>query len=413
MDTFILVLTALGFISIVLEDLTHINKAKTTLFFGSLVWLLYYIEHATTAGEVDVKLNENLLEIASLWLFLMSAMTFVAYLNNRGFIANLVMRLLPEKLSLRTLLFITANFAFIFSSLADNVTTTLVCISLLIPLKLDNKDMLRFMAVIVFGVNSGGVSLITGDVTTLMVFLAGKVTIGNLLMLIAPAYAALMILTFFMSKRMSGDLVIEKNQQPILMVDWVAGGQFLITILSILALNVLFHVPPLLTFLVSLGLLFLIMQFLNKDEDVMRNIRLIEFDTLLFFLGVLLMVGMLKELKVLDLLSGMYTHLPIPVANYALGVFSSLVDNVPLTAAVLHSGMEMPLSDWISLVYAVGVGGSLLVIGSAAGIIAMSKVEGLTFASYARYFKYLLVAYTIGFALAWGLGQLVHGVTGA
>jgi Na+/H+ antiporter NhaD/arsenite permease-like protein len=155
------------------------------------------------------------------------------------------------------------------------------------------------------------------------------------------------------------------------------------------------------------------MQFLNKDEDMMRNIRLIEFDTLLFFLGVLLMVGMLKELKILDMLSQVYTYLPTPVANYALGVFSALVDNVPLTAAVLHSGMEMPLSDWISLVYAVGVGGSLLVIGSAAGIIAMSKVEGLTFASYARYSKYLLVAYTIGFVFAWGLGQLVHGVTGA
>ncbi len=406
MDMLLLTLTILGFVSIVVEDLTHINKAKTTLFFGSLIWLLYYVKHASAAAYITLKLNENLLEIASLWLFLVSAMTFVAYLNNRGFISNLVMRVLPGELSLRTLLFITANFAFIFSSLADNVTTTLVCISLLLPLKLKTKDLLRFMAVIVFGVNSGGVSLITGDVTTLMVFMAGKVSIPNLLYLVIPAYTALMALTFFMSRALEGNINIVKTHQPIPLRDWVAGGQFILTIFGILALNILFNVPPVLTFLVSLGLLFLIMQFMNKDEDMMRNIRMIEFDALLFFLGVLLMVGMLKELRVLDLLGDLYTHLPAWMANYLLGMFSALIDNVPLTAAVLKSGAEMPLSDWITLVYAVGVGGSLLIIGSAAGIIAMSKITELTFASYARFSGYLLAAYTLGFGLTWLAGQL-------
>lgn len=407
MDLLLLTLTILGFVSIVVEDLTHINKAKTTLFFGSLIWLLYYVKDAANAAEITLRLNENLLEIASLWLFLVSAMTFVAYLNNRGFISNLVMRLLPAKLSMRALLFITAHFAFIFSSLADNVTTMLVCISLLLPLNLATKDLLKFMAVIVFGVNSGGVSLITGDVTTLMVFMAEKVSITNLLYLILPAYTALMALTFFMSRQLQSTISIVKTSEPIPLRDWIAGGQFILTIFAILALNTFFSVPPVLTFLVSLGLLFLIMQFMNKDEDMMRNIRMIEFDALLFFLGVLLMVGMLKELHVLDLLSDLYTHLPAWLANYLLGVFSALIDNVPLTAAVLRSGVNMPLADWIALVYAVGVGGSLLIIGSAAGIIAMSKISDLTFASYARFSGYLLAAYTLGYALAWGIGQSV------
>lgn len=409
MDTLLLVLIAAGFISIVIEDVIHINKAKTTLLFGSLVWLLYFISRSPETETVQEALNENLLEIATLWLFLVAAMTFVAYLNNRGLISNIVMRLLPERLSKRTLLFITAHFAFLFSAMADNVTTTLVCMSLLLPLNLSKADLLRFVAVIVFGVNSGGVALITGDVTTLMVFLAGKVTIPNLLLLGIPAYIGLITLAFIMAKGLQEDVHILREIKPIPLADKLAGIQFILTIISILALNVLFNVPPLLTFLVSLALLFLMMQFINGDEDMMRNIRMIEFDALLFFLGVLLMVGMLKQLHILDHLAELYTILPIPVANYTLGLFSSLVDNVPLTAAVLHSGVEMARGEWLTMVYGVGIGGSLLIIGSASGIIAMSKAGhgNVTFVSYARFFGHLLLAYSVGFTAAWLVGQIL------
>ena len=409
MNTLLLTLIGLGFLSIVVEDLTHINKAKTTLFFGSLVWLLYFIWQAPQTEAVHHALDENLLEIATLWLFLLSAMTFVAYLNNRNLISGLVLRLLPQQLSKRTLLFMTAHFAFVFSSLADNVTSTLVCMSLLLPLNLTKSDFLRFAAVVVFGVNSGGVSLITGDVTTLMVFMAGKVTIPSLLILIIPAYVGLIVLTYVLSLKLEGDVTVEHEVKKIPWIDIVAGVQFLLTIVSILALNVLYDVPPLLTFLVSLGLLFLIMQFLNGDEDMMRNVRMIEFDALLFFLGVLLMVGMLKQLGTLENLSELYTQLPIPLANYVLGLFSALVDNVPLTAAVLHSEVTMDNGNWLSLVYAVGVGGSLLIIGSAAGIIAMSKAghERLSFMGYAQFSGHLLVAYTFGFIASWLIGHAV------
>ena len=409
MNTLLLILIGLGFLSIVIEDLTHINKAKTTLFFGSLVWLLYFVGQAPHTEEIHHALNENLLEIATLWLFLLSAMTFVAYLNNRNLISGIVLRLLPQQLSKRSLLFMTAHFAFVFSSLADNVTSTLVCMSLLLPLNLSKADFLRFAAVTVFGVNSGGVSLITGDVTTLMVFMADKVTIPNLLLLIVPAYFGLIALTFVLGWKLEGDVIVEHESKKIPWVDWVAGGQFLLTIVAILALNILYDVPPVLTFLVSLGLLFLIMQFLNGDEDMMRNVRMIEFDALLFFLGVLLMVGMLKQLGTLSNLSDLYTLMPTPIANYVLGLLSSLVDNVPLTAAVLHSEVTMDDGNWLSLVYAVGVGGSLLIIGSAAGIIAMIKAghELLSFVSYARFSGHLLLAYTVGFAASWGVGHML------
>ena len=115
----ILALVAIAFVMIVIEDIIHVNKAKTTLFFGTLCWILAFIfpMHGATSSEISEQLNHNLLEIATLWLFLMSTMTFVAYLNSKGFIAQLVQRMLPAELSERRLMFIVAAFAFVFSSI--------------------------------------------------------------------------------------------------------------------------------------------------------------------------------------------------------------------------------------------------------------------------------------------------------
>ena len=123
--------------------------------------------------------------------------------------------------------------------------------------------------------------------------------------------------------------------------------------------------------------------------------------------GVLLLVGMLKELGVLAYFPHLYDVMPPLAANYVMGLVSSLFDNVPLTAALLNSGIEMTLPQWLTLTYAVGVGGSLLVIGSAAGVVAMSKVESLTFGSYLKYSGYLLVAYSVGFAGVLGVSALL------
>ena len=138
-------------------------------------------------------LNENLLDIATLWLFLMAAMTFVAYLSSKGLIDGLVNQLLPAKMSERLLMMITGLFAFVFSSMADNVTCTLVCVTVLLSLNLPRDKLLRYVVLVVFSTNAGGAALITGDVTTLMIFLAGKVAIPSLLLLILPAMVAVMV----------------------------------------------------------------------------------------------------------------------------------------------------------------------------------------------------------------------------
>jgi Na+/H+ antiporter NhaD/arsenite permease-like protein len=412
--TFLLVALALAALLLVIfEDLIHINKAKTTLFIGTLSWLLVYIFglNGLSHAEISEKLNENLLEIATLWLFLMSAMTFVAYLNSRGFISNLIQMMLPSSLHERTLMLLLGGFAFLFSSLADNVTATLVSLAVITSLKVKARKRLKYATLVVFAVNSGGVSLITGDVTTLMIFLAGKVSIGSLLLLILPSAFGVLVLAILLSLRMNRRVYFDTEIRHIDSKDKVIALIFLVTILSTLLLNVTFQVPPVLTFLFGLSTMFLIAHLMLRQEsnrNVLNYIREIEFDTLLFFLGVLLIVGVLKEVGVLNKLTALYQIMPAELANYVLGISSALIDNVPLTAALLKANIDMSPVGWLAVTYSTGVGGSLLVIGSAAGIIAMSKVKELNFISYGSMFAHLLLAYSIGYWLSvWVGGKLL------
>lgn len=397
----ILLLVVISFIMIITEDLIHINKAKTTLFFGTLCWILAFIFpiHNNSSIETNHQLNENLLEIATLWLFLMSAMTFVAYLNSKGFISALVQRILPEKISERGLMFVIAIFAFVFSSFADNVTATLVSITVVMNLQLEIKKRLKYATLIIFAVNSGGVSLITGDVTTLMIFLEGKVTIGNLLILVLPSFLGVLTLASLLSIKLSGTVQLAQSRFKIEVADIIIAIIFVMTIAGTLLANVIFQIPPVLSFLFGLSVMFLVAKFLpnQNNQDVLNYIREVEYDALLFFLGVLLLVGILKETGVLSGFTELYQYLPPIQVNYIVGFLSSIIDNVPLTAALLKADVEMKVTEWLMLTYATGVGGSILVIGSAAGIIAMSKINELNFISYLRNIGYLSIAYTVGY----------------
>jgi Na+/H+ antiporter NhaD/arsenite permease-like protein len=400
--TIILALVFVSFIMIVTEDIIHVDKAKTTLFFGTLCWILAFIFpiHHNSAAEIGHNLDENLLEIATLWLFLMSAMTFVAYLNSKGFISAIVQRLLPSNVSERSLMFIIGIFAFIFSSFADNVTATLVSLAVVTSLKLDVKKRLKYATLIIFAVNSGGVSLITGDVTTLMIFMADKVTIANLLILVLPSLLGVMVLAAFLSMKMKGQVVLEKSTAPIEKTDIAIALVFVSTIAGTLIANVLYGIPPVLCFLFGLSVMFLLAQFLQRkktNKNILNYIREVEYDALLFFLGVLLLVGILKEVGVLSSFTVLYEHMPAIEVNYLVGFMSSVIDNVPLTAALLKADVHMEVTEWLTLTYATGVGGSILVIGSAAGIIAMSKVKELNFVSYLRNVGYLTIAYSVGY----------------
>ncbi len=404
LNTILISLAIISLLSIIFEEVTHINKAKTTLFFGCLAWLLLFI-HATSEQEsqhIIEELNENLLEIATLWLFLMSTMTFVAYLNAKGMIQALVQGLFPRELSVRKLMIAVAAFSLVLSAICDNVTATLVSIGLLASFNLAANLKRRMAVLIIFAVNSGGVALITGDVTTLMIFLEGHVTMSELLLLLLPASISVVLLALLFSLKAPGHVNLAPSSSQYSKTDLAIAGIFIMTIISTMMLNMLYSIPPVLTFLMGLSIMFLVGQTQNSDKEelkILEYIRQVEFDTLLFFLGILLLVGMLKEIGILELLTQAYTMVSPSMANYVTGMGSALLDNVPLTAALLKAQPELSTPQWLSLTYAVGVGGSLLVIGSAAGIIAMSKVKELTFVSYLKYLPLLIFAYSLGYLL--------------
>ncbi|WP_426358882.1 sodium:proton antiporter NhaD [Pseudocolwellia sp. HL-MZ19] len=399
----------LALLSIIFEEVTHINKAKTTLFFGCISWVALFIHAQPDQHSIlNHNLEENLLEIAVLWLFLMSTMTFVAYLNAKGVIQVGVQKLFPAQLSKRRLMLLVALFSLVLSAICDNVTATLVTLTLLESFDLDKKTKLKMAVLTIFAVNSGGVSLITGDVTTLMIFLDGHVKISELLMLLIPAIASVFFLAVILSFGTKGQATITPSEQSYEKIDIVIAGIFFSTIILTMAFNIFFQIPPVLTFLSGLSIMFLVGRTYKTDTEVtliLDYVRKIEYDTLLFFLGILLIVGMLKEIGVLELITELYSKFDPNISNFLAGIGSALLDNVPLTAALLKADPALTTPQWLGLTYAVGVGGSLLVIGSSAGIIAMSKMKEITFMSYSKYIPALFAAYVFGYAVTIVLAQ--------
>ncbi|AVI64710.1 sodium:proton antiporter NhaD [Shewanella sp. NKUCC05_KAH] len=404
LNTFLILLAVLALLSIIFEEVTHLNKAKTTLFFGCISWVALFMAAGEPANEKIVahQLNENLLEIATLWLFLMSTMTFVAYLNAKGMIQIMVQKLFPQKVSVRMLMIQVALFALVLSAFCDNVTATLVSLGLLTTFKLDKQMRRRMAVLIIFAVNSGGVALITGDVTTLMIFLAGHVHMSELLMLFIPSAVSVILLATLFSLKAEGVVSTTPIKHTYQTVDVLIALVFFCTILMTMLLNILFGIPPVLTFLTGLSIMFLIGHTTRSDKEeikILEYIRQVEYDTLLFFLGILLLVGMLKEIGTLDMLTEAYTQFNPNISNFVTGMGSALIDNVPLTAALLKANPVLSTPEWLGLTYSVGVGGSLLIIGSASGIVAMSKVKELTFVSYLKYVPALFLCYSVGYAL--------------
>ncbi|MEZ9197074.1 sodium:proton antiporter NhaD [Shewanella sp. 10N.286.54.B9] len=411
---FLISLAVLALLSIVFEEVTHLNKAKTTLFFGCISWIALFMAAGDPGHEklIEEQLNENLLEIATLWLFLMSTMTFVAYLNAKGMIQILVQKLFPQRVSVRMLMLQVALFSLVLSAICDNVTATLVSLGLLTTFKLDKQMRRRMAVLIIFAVNSGGVALITGDVTTLMIFLGGHVHMSELLLLFVPAAVSVMLLALLFSLKAEGEVSTTPIKKEVRSVDIVIAVIFFSTIVMTMALNILFGIPPVLTFLTGLSVMFLVGHTTrsNKEElQILEYIRQVEYDTLLFFLGILLLVGMLKEIGTLDLLTQVYSQFDPNISNFVAGIGSALLDNVPLTAALLKAEPVLNTPEWLGLTYSVGVGGSLLVIGSAAGIIAMSKVKELTFVSYLKFVPALALCYSVGYGLTLLLAYHFYG----
>lgn len=325
---FLYTCAAMAFLCILFEEQSKISKAKSTLFFGCMAWIGMYIEAAQSERpEITAGFNSNILEIASLWLFLFSSMTFVAYINRRGLIDALMRSVLPAKMTVKNLFYSVTLFSFLFSLLCDNATTALVVSSIVVPLDLDKSQRIHFATAIIFAVTAGGVALITGDVTTIMIFLAGKVHITNLLLLGVAAFVAVGVLALLLARDMDGDIDLSLTYKRDFVynpVDILIAVLFILTILTAIFLNLYFTIPPVLTFLFGLSIMLIVGSYRGGDKilHMLDYIREIEFDSLLFFLGVLLLVGMLARIHALDAIADIYAILPASLTTYVIGILA-------------------------------------------------------------------------------------------
>jgi len=391
------------FIFIVFEEKLEIDKTKSALFFWTFSWILIFMSakfYSLDLENIKHHFDEIILELAYLSLFLTSAMTIISYLSEKNVLTSLAHRVIYGKITKVKLLFLLWFFTFIFSWFADNLTATLVSVSILLSIKAlseDKNDLIIFSIFIIFAANSGWVALITWDVTTLMIFLANKVDIISLLYLFIPSFLWFMLLYFLLINKLKWSVEIVKSEYEIEAIDIKIFLVFLVTIISIIFFHIIFHIPPVLVFLFWLSIIFLLWwkykKIQKQDLEILHFLNKVEYNTIFFFLWVLLMVWALDFYNLLENIWYLYEIFPYYIASFFVWILSSIVDNIPLTAAMLKADLAIDRYIWLDITYAVWVWWSLTLIWSAAWVIAMSKVKQLTFISYLRYFPHIALAY--------------------
>ncbi|AOU99246.1 sodium:proton antiporter [Acidihalobacter yilgarnensis] len=419
-----LLVFVLAYLLVVAEEALHLRKSKPVMIAAAVIWVmvpLAYAAHGNTTLP-QVAIRENLLEYVELMLFLLAAMTYINTMQERGVFDVLRGWLVSRGFSLRTIFWITGLLAFFISPVADNLTTALLMAAVVMAVARDNPRFVVLACInIVVAANAGGAFSPFGDITTLMVWQRHMVTFTQFFDLFLPAVVNWLVPAAIMSFAVPHGRPRPMNERVVLR----PGGAmvivlFFITIASAVAFHQFLHMPPMLGMMAGLGLLKLYgyrikmrerralagMEGLGGQEppvfDVFAQLQRAEWDTLMFFYGVILCVGGLAALGYLALVSeALYSGLGATPANVIVGLLSALVDNIPVMYAVLTMQPDMSHGQWLLVTLTAGVGGSLLSIGSAAGVGLMGQARGIyTFSSHLRW--------TWAVALGYAASILVH-----
>lgn len=415
----------IAYFFVISEEFLHLRKSKPVMVAAGIIWTLVGIGYAQVGDSAfaAAAIRENLLEYGELLLFLLAAMTFINTMGERQVFAALRAWLISRNYSLRTIFWITGLLAFLISPFADNLTTALVMGAVVLAVAADNK---RFVVVaminIVVAANAGGAFSPFGDITTLMVWQAGVIKFHEFFDLFFPALVNWLVPAILMSFTVPR----EKPQATEETVHIRYGGMvviglFLLTIAMAVTTHIFLDLPPVLGMMSGLGLLKIHGYFIRRHElrnrpaylgeqddftldadhehllryykpkqhpfDVYISMKRAEWDTLMFFYGVVLCVGGLGTAGYLALASqGMYVGLGPTGANVLVGLISAIVDNIPVMYAVLTMHPAMSHGQWLLVTMTAGVGGSLLSIGSAAGVALMGQARGVyTFFSHLKW----------------------------
>lgn len=402
MMTMVAVVFVLAYTMIALEHPIKINKSATALLAAGIMWTLYSFASPLGVEGVIHQLNEKLGETAAIVFFLICAMTIVEVTDSHGGFEVITSRIKATKLS--SLLWIIGFITFYLSSILDNMTTTIVMVCLMKRLLKEHKQRLFFAGIIVIAANAGGAWSPIGDVTTTMLWIGGQITTGNIMkgLWIASTLNLLvpLIIASFMIK---GDVVppdnIEKGVttntsqfEKNLMFFMGMGSLIFVPIFKAVT-----HLPPYLGILLALGVLWLVGNILHREKPaevkehltLTKALKRIDMASVVFFIGILLAVATLSANGMLPALA---QWLDVKIGNQSIiviiiGLCSAVIDNIPLVAASM--GMY-PLAQfppdsflWEFIAYCAGTGGSILIIGSAAGVVAMG-LEKIEFFWYAR-----------------------------
>ena len=400
----------LAYAFVMAEEFTHLRKSKPVIVSAALIWgiIAYYysVHFKGSQEEVEYALEHNILEFAELFLFLLVAMTYINALDERNVFNYVRYKLISKGFNFRQLFILTGIITFFLSPIADNLTTALVMCSVLLACGKGNVKFLSLGCInIVVAANAGGAFSPFGDITTLMVWQAGIVDFLTFFKLFIPSIINYLIpaviMYFFVPNEMpnvSSEIVIMKRGAKIII--------FLGLLTIFLAINFhnILHLPPMLGMMLGLGLLgmysfYLKITFNKKFDDnkfdFLKKVSRAEWDTLLFFFGIILSVGGLGFIGYLSLVSEyLYVGLGPTYANILVGVLSAIVDNIPVMFAVITMNPTMSTEQWLLVTLTTGVGGSLLSIGSAAGVALMGQARGnYTFFGHMKWTPVIFVGY--------------------
>lgn len=418
-----LLLFAAAYLAVMVEEFTHLRKSKPVMLAAGLIWALiawYYQSHGIR-DVVEAALRHNLEEYAELMLFLIVSMTYVNTMDERNVFEALRSWLIRKGYGYRKLFWVTGALAFVISPIADNLTTALLMGAVVMAVGHDNRRFVVLSCInLVVAANAGGAFSPFGDITTLMVWQKG-INTGNgeigfwtFFYLFIPALVNFLVpasvMHFFIPDKKphgGGESIAMKHG---------ALGVIALFILTI-ALAVVFHgvlgLPPVMGMLTGMALLkFFAFYLKNKEEhripinaaeeigraasfDIYRQVARSEWDTLFFFYGVVMCVGGLGFIGYLGLVSQIiYGDWGATNANIAVGIISAVVDNIPVMFAVLTMQPDMPVGQWLLVTLTAGVGGSLLSIGSAAGVALMGQARGIyTFAAHLKWTPVVALGY--------------------
>lgn len=406
-------LFVVSYIFIVFEEFTQLRKSKPAILGACLIWVVIALAApgmGFSQADIHDAMFGALKEFAALFFFLLVTMTYVSALEEREVFNALRSRLIKAKLSYRQLFWITGIIAFSLSPITDNLTTAIILGAAVIAVSAGNTSFVAIACVnIVVASNAGGTFSPFGDITTLMVWQSGRVGFFEFFTLFVPSLVNFLIpalvMHFFISKETPesmGQIVpMKKGAKRI-----IALG--LLTIANTIVFKSFFDVPAFLSMMLGLSLLMVFSWYLNRKEEglnVFQSISAVEWDTLLYFFGIIFSIGGLAFLGYLEVLSSVFYQGYGPdISNIALGLLSSILGNLPLLFGVLQMAPQMDHFQWLLVTLTTGIGGSLLSIGSAASIGLMGVAKGkYTFISHLKWTPILLAGYAGAIATHYAL----------